>query len=408
MKTLGIIAEFNPFHNGHKYLIDMAKNITHADNVVILCSGNFVQRGTPAVIDKSIRTQMALDNGADIVFELPVFYSTASAELFAKSSVSFFTGLKCIDYLCFGCETDNIDNLSLIADTLCDEPELYKEYLGEYLKQGFTFPKSRMLALCRFFNESDISCNVEEIISSPNNILAIEYLKAIKYLNSDLIPIPVKRVGAGYDSVNLNQEFASATGIRNEMINEREHSIQGLVPDNCIKHLTNADFLLANDFSSILGYKLLTEDNFIKYFGIGDDLANRIAACRHDFYDVESFILKLQSKNQTYSAISRALLHIILDIRKSDMDDFINNSYFTCARMLGFQKGTKLLSVIKEKSNIDIIGKLASYYNTASTLSKKMLDLCIQADELYRMVYMHKYKKSLPTEFERQIVIRLL
>ena len=150
MKTLGIIAEFNPFHNGHKYLIDKARKVTGADNIVIICSGNYVQRGTPAIWDKGVRTKMALLNGADAVFELPYFYSTASAETFAHASVKFLNDLNCIDYLCFGCETEDINILPVVASILLEEPEEYKTYLAKYLKTGISFPKARINALNKY------------------------------------------------------------------------------------------------------------------------------------------------------------------------------------------------------------------------------------------------------------------
>ena len=233
MKTMGIIAEFNPFHNGHKYLIEKAKKITGAENAIIVCSGNYVQRGMPAFYDKSLRTKAALRNGADVVLELPCCYATASAETFAASAVKLLDSLDCVDYLCFGCETDNIKVLPKIVSILLNEPDDFKNMLSLYLKNGYSFPKSRAKALTDYCLENNILQfdELDNLLNKPNNILAIEYLKAIKRLNSSIKPVAIKRVGAGYNSKKTNTTFASATGIRNEIASG--NSIESLIPSNC-------------------------------------------------------------------------------------------------------------------------------------------------------------------------------
>lgn len=407
MKTIGIIAEFNPFHNGHKYLIDEAKKITGADNVIIICSGNYVQRGMPAIWDKSIRTKMALSNGADAVFELPVYYSTASAETFARASVKFLDDLNCIDYLCFGCEVDNYDIIPAVANILYDEPAEYKNYLSENLKTGISYPKARANALSKYCTENGslIGDQIEQLMSMPNNILAIEYLKAINLFNSSIKPVPIKRIGAEYHSKETNLKFASATGIRNKLVQQDFNEISDLIPDNCVDALPLNKIITLKDFDTILGAKLLSTNDFSDIYGVNEELSNRIKNIKSGFIDFESFIEKLQSKNYTYSAISRALLHIVLDLKTTDVEEFIDNNYFSFARLIGFNKNSDILSIIKENSSLNIISKLSTYYNNADVLSRKMLDISIKADELYRMIYMNKYNEYIPTEFERQIAI---
>lgn len=407
MTTVGIIAEFNPFHNGHKYLIDKAKKITNADNVIVICSGNYVQRGTPAIVDKSIRAEMAIQNGVDAFFELPVFYSTASAELFARASITFFIKLGCVDYLCFGCESDHPENVSTIASLLCKEPDEYKKYLNDFLKSGLSFPKARIRALTKYCKNNNILSekDIDLLLSNPNNILAIEYIKALKLFDSDIKPIPIKRIGAGYSSLDIHQEFPSATGIRNELIHNAGSNFDGLIPDNCLKLLTNADSVIPDDFSSILGYKLIHENSFDNYYGVNENLSNRINNLKFDYCGIADFTAKLQSKNYTYSGISRALLHIILDIKKSDVEEFIEAGYFTFARLLGFRQNSQILSLIKEKSSINIISKFSSFYGKSHGVTRKMLDINMKADELYRMIMMNKYSHIIPTEFERKIII---
>lgn len=408
MKTVGIIAEFNPFHNGHKYLIETARKITNSDNVVVICSGNYVQRGMPAVFDKTLRAKMAVLNGADAVFELPVCYSTASAELFATASVAFLSKLNCIDYLCFGCETTNTKMLKLIASILANEPEEYKTYLSKQLKTGVSFPTARLYALKTYL---DSSCNLTDnnetanILSTPNNILAIEYLKAMIKLNTSIEPVFIQRIGAGYHSTILNADFASATGIRQGIMSNHINSIRKFMPENTHAFLKDNKFIIPEDFNKIVGYRLLLENDFEKYYDITQFLSNRINKLKYTYMDINSFITALQSKNYTFSGISRGLCHIVLEITKEDMKLFIENNYVFYGRLLGFHKNSNILSQIKKNSTIDIIGKFSDYYNHCNILSKKMLDINLKADALYRMVYMNKYKIELPTEFEREIFI---
>lgn len=405
MKTIGIIAEFNPFHNGHKYLIEKAKKITQADNVVIVCSGNFVQRGTPAIFDKSVRTTAALLNGADIVLELPVMYSTASAEMFAHAAVKLLDKLGCIDYLCFGCETDNIKALPTISNILLEEPEDYKNMLSVYLKNGLSYPKARAKALTDYCNENNILNKyiINQILEQANNILAIEYLKALKEFRSGIQPLAIRRIGSSYNSDFLDNKFASATGIRKALYNNQE--IDNFVPENCIDLYKKTDFLIPNDFSTILGYQLNENTDFSNYNDISEELSNRIKNLKTNFFNVESFIDELHSKNYTYSGISRILSHILLNLKQVDMNEFIEKDYFDFVRVLGFKKDSKIFSQLKERSSLEIISKFSTYYNNSTGMKRKMLDINIKADDLYRMIYMNKYGKMIPTEFERQICI---
>ena len=216
MKTAGIIAEYNPFHTGHEYQINYIKEKLRTDYVVIAMSGDFVQRGTPALFSKYVRAEMALRSGADLVLELPVSISSASAELFARGGVQLLDGLGVTDILCFGSECGDTDALMELAKILADEPEDFQTALRRNLKNGMTFPKARSMALSAVFPESE---KYQQLLSSPNNILGIEYCKAILRENSSISPVSIKREGNDYHENTLSENhFPSASAIRNAIL----------------------------------------------------------------------------------------------------------------------------------------------------------------------------------------------
>lgn len=407
MKTIGIIAEFNPFHNGHKYLIEKAKQVTKADNVVVVMSGNYVQRGEPAIIDKYTRTKAALLNGADLVLELPVIYSTGSAELFARAAVKMLDKLGCIDYLCFGCETDNIKNIPTLAQILLKEPDEYKTALKASLKNGDSFPKARMNAVieyCRSINSLN-ELEVFNIMTKPNNILAIEYIKALKHFNSSIKPVAIKRVGSDYNNEFINNEFSSATAIRLAMQNKKGDKIKKCVPDISYNDLINTEQLFMSDFDMIYAHVLSTTNKFSKYYGISDELSNRIKNNKYSFTSIENFIETIKTKNITHSSISRCILRSMLNIKKEYVEECIANDYFMVGRILGFNKSTNLLNRIKSYGDIELISKLSVFYKNCDDASRKLMNLSIKSDDLYRFVYMTKYKTEIKNEFKQQIVL---
>lgn len=215
MKVIGIIAEYNPFHNGHAYQIREIKKRTGADYVIAAMSGDFVQRGAPAVIDKYARAKMALSCGIDLVLELPVLWATSSAESFAMAGVTMFEKTGCVDGICFGAETDNLPLLSMAADILADEPDAYRDALLSNIKRGLNFPRARASALLHALPESDADTSMadelQEALDSPNNILAIEYLKALKRRGSAMVPLLLKREGAGYHDTAISVACAPQT-----------------------------------------------------------------------------------------------------------------------------------------------------------------------------------------------------
>ena len=227
MKTAGIIAEYNPFHTGHEYQINYIKEKLRTDYVVIAMSGDFVQRGTPALFSKYVRAEMALRSGADLVLELPVSISSASAELFARGGVQLLDGLGVTDILCFGSECGDTDALMELAKILANEPEDFQTALRRNLKNGMTFPKARSMALSAVFPESE---KYQQLLSSPNNILGIEYCKAILRENSSISPVSIKREGNDYHENTLSENhFPSASAIRNAILDFNAPPIRGFI-----------------------------------------------------------------------------------------------------------------------------------------------------------------------------------
>ena len=377
MKTAGIIAEYNPFHNGHKYHIEQAKALTGAERVIAVMSGNFVQRGEPAVYDKQARTKAALLNGADIVLELPVFYSTASAELFARASVDVLAKTNCVDFLCFGCESESLTPLVQAADILSDEPESFKAALKAALDSGKTFPAARACALTK-------TCGVDpSIISSPNNILAIEYLKALTALKSSIMPVGIRRMYNEYNSIETSGKFASATAVRN-MIKSNSAETQAFMPYDFSENSP----VFADDLSPVLNYALRinTAESLSKIYGITEGLENRIIRSAGESFTFADIVSCVKTKRYTQTAIQRALLHTILNITAEDMRKISSLGPNHYIRVLGFKRSSAdLLSEICKKAVLPVITNVKSR-DLLSETGKFMLLKESSATDIYSLV----------------------
>ena len=229
-------------------------------------------------------------------------------------------------------------------------------------------------------------------------------MKAIKHLGSPLKPLAIKRIGADYSSLDVTDDFVSATAIRNEL--KLKHDIEQLVPADAYMHYEGTKPLFINDFDLLLGDALINGKEFQEFFGVPEKLSNRINNQKNDYTDIEHFLMQIDSRNNTKTSISRALLHIMLNIKKADISEAVENGYFTSARLLGINRGSNLISLINDNIKIPLISKYSRHYENATGLDKKLLEIQLYADELYRLVYMIKYKEIIPNEFERQIVVK--
>lgn len=406
MNTVGIIAEYNPFHNGHAYHIAQAKEITGADYCIVIMSGNYVQRGIPAIMDKVLRTRAALMCGADLVIELPVHYSSASAEYFAAGAVSLLDRLGVTDCLCFGSECGSIEPLLHLCDILSSESAEFKSLLQKHLKAGSPYPKARNLALSEAFPQL---ADELALLQHPNNILGVEYLNALRKRGSRITPYTISRKGADYHDASLNTAYSSALAIRNSLMQNSDISLlKEFIPASVYEDQKLFP-LFPDDFSPLLAYKIIQEQDvgFSVYFDIDKDFSDKIKKLFDSYTGFSSFCDALKSKNMTYTRISRNLLHILLNIYQADIDLFCSQDYVYYAKILGFNKeSAPLLSKIKADSSIPLISKMADAANLISSENgRKMLMQEIQADDIYRMAIQQKFHAHLPNEYQRQIVI---
>jgi predicted nucleotidyltransferase len=434
MNIVGLITEYNPFHNGHKYHIEEAKRITDADYVIAVMSGNFVQRGAPAILDKYSRAEMAIRNGVDLVLELPVCYATGSAEFFALGAVSLLEKLGIVNSLCFGSECGDITLLQKAANFLLNTPAVFDTRLQTYLKDGLTFPAARLKALEQSTEDMDgvDGPTLSRVLMEPNNILGIEYLKAIKSLGSSMTPVTIKRIAAHYHETALSAQnmltdtfeteednliVSSATAIRNA-INQKDNttgmlsSVALSVPvDVAIflsKHYLETYPITENDFAPIIKYKLYTEnkESLIKYMDISGDLADRMKNVADFDFQYSELTQKIKSKNLTLTRINRALIHLLLNIKTEAFEEYNKNGYTPYARVLGIKKeASHLLRIIKKEERIPIITKVAKAEDQLDRLAMRMLAEDIVASHIYNQAVFEKFNTSLQNEYKHGVCI---
>lgn len=370
MKICGIIAEFNPFHNGHKYIIEEARRITNADYIVIAMSGDYLQRGEPAFIDKYARCKVALQNGADLVIEIPSLLATGSAQYFARGGIGIFHALGCINTYACGSETGTPFTTNL------------------------------------------------DVIQKPNDILASEYSKACDYFSSKMESVFIKRIGTDYhDEYNISHindlDICSATYIRQNILQNYIdlESLNKLMPKSMFQTLNEYQnshrFLSFDDLSDLLFYKLTSEQNsgYDMYFDVYTDLSDKICNYINCYTTASEFRTLLKSKDIAFTHISRALLHILLNQTKEDLQLLQDMNYCPYIRPLGFQrKSAELFSVIKDTSKVPILSKLADANKVLTDNQMHLLTNDINASHLYRHLSI-KNGAPLTSEYQQKMII---
>lgn len=425
MKVVGLITEYNPFHNGHLYHIRKAMEVTGADTVIVVMSGNYVQRGVPAMMPKRLRAFAALQAGVAAVFELPVFFACGSAEYFAEGAIALLDALGCVDAICFGSECGDVKSLGKIAKILADEPEEYCVLLRNYLKSGLSYPRARQAALKSYFKDEAL----DTILQQPNNILGIEYMKALYKKNSTIRCCTIRRVISGYHDEKLLPSLSSAAAIRKALAYGEDFprltqysltdgpappgvllKLKDQVPHSCLQILKEYFHtrypVYANDFSLLLKYRLLSEtkETLTQYADISEDLANRIINRAGEFLSFSQFCSLLKTRELTYARISRCLMHIILGITASDLKAYQKDGYCQYAHILGFRKdSTNILSVLKQSAKVPLITRPARAEALSDT-GLSMLKHDIFASNLYESIITDKFKTPFINEYQHQVI----
>ena len=413
MSIAGVICELNPFHNGHEYLFREAKKKTGADYIVAVMSGDFVQRGLPAICDKYTRTRMALLGGADLVIELPTIYSTASADYFALGGVSALDSLRCVDFLCFGSESGSIDYLRkyvkrnfsydreahILSQNKTDNRD-YANEMSEYIRNGNSYNKAHALAS-------------GESLSS-NDMLAACYIKSLYILDSLMEPVAVTRKGSSY--LDDSFEADSASAIRNLIYAGAGY--ESKIPEYVRKSLDAVNYeyfpVGVDDFSiqlftridSIIKNENRDLDYLNDYMDVSDNIRGRIKSNIADYISYSDFISEVHSKEYTKSRVMRALLHILLDVRKTDYSDAFAENLTPYIRILGFKEESKaILGIIKENCLVPVISKARDAKRLLDDEAYRIFEADINAANIYEQACSFKFHNEPVHDFSKEIVI---
>lgn len=391
--VLGIVAEYNPFHNGHSYHISESKKAVNADYTIAVVSGNFVQRGDTSLVDKWSKAEMALLNGVDLVVELPLIYSISSAENFAEGSIKILNSLNIVDYLSFGSELCDVNILNDFANVLYYEPKEYISILNHELSKGFSYPKARENAVLMYLNDIRKYAN---ILSSPNNILAIEYLKALKQYKSPIVPLSINRAKVNYNSTEIVDGFASATAIRKIALTNDVWSLRQAMPKSSFDIMYEAirsghavPSLAKFESQIIYNLRKMSVEEIAELPDVSEGLEHSIKNAAGSCNTVPELLNILKSKRYTMTRLQRILLYALFGITKKDMQDSkkIITPYL---RVLGFNsKGKDLLSGIKHANpKLEVITSVKKFLETSNNKPlKTMLEKDIFATDVYTLGY---------------------
>lgn len=391
-KVLGIIGEYNPFHNGHLYHLEQSKQLTGSTYTVAIMSGNFTQRGSTSLIDKWSKTEAAIQSGIDLVIELPVLYATSSAENFADGAIKLLNSLKVVDYVSFGAETSDIEILNRFADILYHEPKQYKTMLSHELNKGLSFPKARENALLMYLNDIRKYANV---LSSPNNILGIEYLKALKRQKSNIKPVSITRYEAGYNDITYSGNIASSTSIRNIIKNGGFDILRRLLPASSYRILIEnmkqghiVPDLSAFEKQIIYNLRKMDISEISELPDVSEGLEFSIKKAANSCNTLIEFLNIIKSKRYTMTRIQRILLYSLLGITKKDMA--MSKKITSYIRVLGLNNRGKFLisEIAKANPKLEIVTSVKRFMDGNSNRNLKlMLDKDIWATNVYTLGY---------------------
>lgn len=399
MKVTGIIAEYDPFHNGHSYHIKKAREMTGADAIVVVMSGHFTQRGMPAFFRRDARVRMAVDGGADLVIELPYIYACNSSHEFARGAAGILNGIGCVDALVFGAETDDMDTLGKAARAAAGTDDRSSAYIKEEMKNGVSYPEALTRSVEKIYGAQTAA-----VLREPNNLLGIEYMKALRELGSGIKPFIVGRRSAAHGELlemlherKQEQRIASGTAVRKAVYAGGARAAEMLVPDTSFSIISGyerssgfsfaeyRDKIKKNMFE-LLKYKIITSDEgeLAEVYGVAEGLENRLKSCISGAEDIDRLIDSVKSKRYTRARISRTLMHLLINLRTTDFET-LRETY--CARVLGFSPtGGKLLRLMSESSAIPVFSNL-SRLDKRSPEAVRVLKYDMRASDVYALLY---------------------
>lgn len=387
---LGIVSEYNPFHNGHIHHLELSKKLTKTDFTVAVMSGNFVQRGDTALVDKWTRTEMALKSGIDLVIELPTVYALSSAENFADGAVKILNSLGVVDFISFGSEIGEITPLIEVANVLYKEPKEFSSLITTQLRSGLSYPKAREIALSQFFGSSQ---KYSSIVSNPNNILGVEYLKSIKKHRSHIRPLTIKRDYADYNSKQEKNGIASATAIRTMIQNGK--NVHKVIPyesyellEKCMEEGKVVPSLAVFEKEIIYTLRKMTLSEIAELPDVSEGLENKIKAAANSCNTLDALISSIKSKRYTQSRIQRILLYALLNISQKDINQ--SKRVTPYIRVLGFNKhGKRIISAIAAANpKLKIIVSVKKFVeNSTNSVLKNMISKDILATNIYTLGY---------------------
>lgn len=387
---LGIVSEYNPFHNGHLKHLNYSKELTKSDFTIAVMSGNFVQRGDTALVDKWTRAEMSLKAGIDLVLELPTVYAISSAENFAEGAVKLLSSLGIVDYISFGSEIGELSPLNDVANILYKEPKEFSNLINMQLRSGLSYPKAREIALNLFFGSSK---KYKDVLENPNNILGVEYLKALKKFKSPIKPLTIKRDYSDYNSNTIKNGIASATAIRTMI--QKGKNIHYVVPfesyeliEDKMKSKKMIKDLSVFEKEIIYTLRRLSLQEIAALPDVSEGLENRIKATANTYTNLNDLIDNIKSKRYTESRIRRILLYALLNVTTKDMA--ASRKAIPYARVLGFNKhGKRIVSAIANANpRLKIIVSVKRFMetNTDAALRNMMLK-DIFATNIYTLGY---------------------
>ena len=396
MKICAIICEYNPFHYGHLYHIQKAKELSGADGVMCILSGNFTQRGEPAVTNKFVRASMALEGGSDIVVQMPTAYACSSAEIFALAGVKIANSFDNVTHLAFGCETKNFKLLKEIASYLAKEPKEYKEALKDWLDKGNSLVVSRQKAIEELIkaNKVEFSEVTEtiEILQKPNNILAIEYLKALIKTESKIEPVFIQRGDSDYHSEDINGKDTSATAIRSRLYKKHNASkVKRLVPSFSYKLLKEEIKMFGlpsmDLFNDLCMFMLKTADaeKLKNIYDVSEGIENRFIDCCKDVKSLNELLLDVKCKRYTYTRLKRIVLRLLLGIDRSVIEKIYTINKLPYIKVIGFKAEREdILSELNCNTNLVI--RKSNVVNNPSAFYKELANIEERANAVYNLL----------------------